>query len=203
MEETKINNQIWMNKNLDVETFRNGDVIIQATSITHWNELRDNKKPAWCYYKYDFENYKKWGKFYNKFALCDPRGLSPEGWHIPSDEEWNLLAENLGGQDIAADKLKALNTWEGYEETDDDDNPTGVFISDNANNMSGFSALPSGYCHYQGQFFDGDNACYFWTSDLDDKDFLIFRAIYCGFSDLVRDNENSVHAASIRCVKDN
>lgn len=203
MEEIKIGNQIWMKSNLDVETFKNGDVIIQATSITHWNELRENKTPAWCYYQYDFENYKKFGKFYNKFALSDPRGLAPEGWHIPSDEEWNLLAETLGGQNIAADKLKALNTWEGYEETDDDDNPTGVFISDNANNLSGFSALPSGFCHHHGQFFDKDNACYFWTSDLDDNNHPVFRAIYCGYSDLAKDNENSVYAASIRCVRDN
>ena len=87
----RIGDQIWMAENLNVSHFRNGDVITQAESREEWVQAASEGKPAWCYYDNNPENGNKYGKLYNWFAIVDPRGISPEGWHISSDNEWTTL----------------------------------------------------------------------------------------------------------------
>ena len=202
MEEIKIGNQIWMKSNLDVETFRNGDSIMQATSFQQWSESMESKQPVWCYYDYDATNGEKWGKLYNWYAVNDPRGLAPVGWHVPSDNEWELLADFLGGTDNAGDKMKITNEWEGYEEEDDDGKPTGEFRSDAATNESGFSAYPSGVNTYRGLCATGNFRGCWWSTTKDNDDFPIYRLIYATFSDLDRQSSTDCRGASIRCLKD-
>ena len=202
MEEIKIGNQIWMKSNLDVETFRNGDSIMQATSFQQWSESMESKQPVWCYYDYDATNGEKWGKLYNWYAVNDPRGLAPLGWHVPSDNEWELLADFLGGTDNAGDKMKITNEWEGYEEEDDDGKPTGEFRSDAATNESGFSAYPSGVNTYRGLCATGNFRGCWWSTTKDNDDFPIYRLIYATFSDLDRQSSTDCRGASIRCLKD-
>ena len=83
-----------MKKNLDVSTFRNGDIIPQITSNEEWSAALKNKKPAWCYYNNDIGNGDKYGKIYNKWAIHDQRGLAPKGWHIPSKTEFQKLGKH-------------------------------------------------------------------------------------------------------------
>ncbi|MBK9465523.1 MAG: fibrobacter succinogenes major paralogous domain-containing protein [Chitinophagaceae bacterium] len=83
-----IGTQQWMNNNLDVAFYRNGDPIPQVTDPTAWAGLTTG---AWCYYNNDSTLGNKYGKLYNWYAVNDPRGLAPQGWHIPSDAEWTAL----------------------------------------------------------------------------------------------------------------
>jgi uncharacterized protein (TIGR02145 family) len=92
-----IGKQIWSSKNLDVEYFRNGDPIPQAKTCEEWKLASENKKPIWCYYFFDPNNGKLYGKLYNWYAVNDPRGLAPIGWHIPEYSEWKQLIDYLGG----------------------------------------------------------------------------------------------------------
>ena len=87
----KIGEQVWMNKNLDVTHFRNGDTIIESQNIEEWYQALRDKKPAWCYYEFKDENGKRDGKIYNVYALIDERGLAPSGFHISSKNEWLIL----------------------------------------------------------------------------------------------------------------
>jgi len=89
--------------NLDIETYRNGDIIPQVTDPTAWKELTTG---AWCYYGNNDDNGAKYGKLYNWYAVNDSRGLAPQGWHISTDAEWTTLSTLLGGEDIAGGKLK-------------------------------------------------------------------------------------------------
>jgi hypothetical protein len=98
----------WTTKNLDVDTFRNGDIIPEAKTDEEWELAIHIKKPAWCYYENDPENGKKYGRLYNKFAVMDPRGLAPDGYHIPNDSEWTAL-DNLLGKE-SGKKLISKNT---------------------------------------------------------------------------------------------
>ncbi len=82
--EVKIGNQVWTSKNLDVEQFNNGDKIPEAKTNEEWNLANKNKTSAWCYYDNDNKNGMKYGKLYNWYAITDPRGIAPKGWHIPS-----------------------------------------------------------------------------------------------------------------------
>jgi uncharacterized protein (TIGR02145 family) len=89
-----IGTQIWMSENLDVDKFRNGSPISQARSQSEWDLAIKNKRPAWCYYQFNSIN-SKMGKVYNSFAVSDLRGLAPNGYHIPSSDEWYKISDLL------------------------------------------------------------------------------------------------------------
>lgn len=103
----KIGTQTWMAENLNVDRFRNGDLIPQAKSDEEWKAAGENGKPAWCFYDNNPKNGEKFGKLYNWYTVSDPRGLAPKGWHIPSDKEWTVLTEYLGGGEKAGAKMKS------------------------------------------------------------------------------------------------
>ena len=107
--EVKIGKQIWMSKNLDVDRFRNGDPIPHAQTVEEWVNAGVNEQPAWCYYNNDPKNGKKYGKLYIYYAVGDSRGLAPQGYHVPSDSEWDILTVFLGSSDIAGKKMKSKN----------------------------------------------------------------------------------------------
>jgi uncharacterized protein (TIGR02145 family) len=185
----RIGNQEWMAENLNVSHFRNGDTIHEVRNDKEWELAGREGKPAWCYFNNNTDNGKKYGKLYNWYAVSDPRGLTPVGWHIPGGDEWTQLIEKLGGEQIVADKLKSTSGWEA---------------DCNGNNESGFSGLPGGYRHYTGGFNRYDNAGggYWWASSEG------FTYIACSFP-LYHSNggENrsftsKARGFSVRCLRD-
>ncbi|NQW78846.1 MAG: fibrobacter succinogenes major paralogous domain-containing protein, partial [Chitinophagaceae bacterium] len=93
-----IGTQNWMDKNLNVSTYQNGDIIQYVSDPAAWAALTTG---AWCYYNNDPANNAIYGKLYNWYAVNDLRGLAPKGWHIPTDAEWTTLSTTLGGDAIA------------------------------------------------------------------------------------------------------
>ena len=145
----RIGDQIWMAENLNVSHFRNGDVIPQSGSKEEWVQAALAGEPAWSYYDNDPENGNKYGKLYNWFAVMDPRGLAPEGWHIPSDTEWTTLTDYSLGEN-AGFRMKSTSGW----------NSNG-----NGDNSSLFNALPGGGRTATGDF-DGCGTDGLWWSAL-------------------------------------
>jgi uncharacterized protein (TIGR02145 family) len=88
----KIGNQVWMAENLEVDHFKNGDSIPEINSNKEWSSLVSG---GCCYYESDKEKGKIYGRLYNWYAVLDTRGLAPEGWHIPSSDEFNILIKNI------------------------------------------------------------------------------------------------------------
>jgi uncharacterized protein (TIGR02145 family) len=160
LNEVTIGKQIWMTKNLSVSTFRNGDPITQVQTKEEWYNLDFNKQPAYCYYDNDPANGVKYGKLYNWYAVNDPRGLAPVGYHIPSKAEWTILKDNLGG-DHAGYKMKSTSGWI----------ETGLNGSNcNGSNESDFSGLPSGHRTDIGNFGGIGLECLWWsTFEVDTK----------------------------------
>ena len=111
-----IGKQTWTSKNLDVSTFRNGEPIPEAKSKEEWEKAGENKTAAYCYYEFDSKNGKVYGKLYNWYAVNDSRGLAAKGYHIPSDAEWTILTDMLGGENIANEKWTSTTstTERGY-----------------------------------------------------------------------------------------
>ena len=146
-----IGTQVWMNKNLDVATFRNGDSIPHSKTDQEWKKAGESKQPAWCYYDNDPANGAKYGKLYNWYAVIDSRGLAPVGYHIPSKEEWELLIDNLGGNKTAGNKLISSIGWNNNR---------------NGTNVSGFNGLPGGrrYTYESDIKFELEGNCSFWWS---------------------------------------
>jgi uncharacterized protein (TIGR02145 family) len=108
--EVKIGNQIWTTRNLGQKTFRNGDAIAEVTSFKDWKSALSAKRPAWCYYNFDELQGKYHGIMYNVYALTDPRGLAPKGWHIPTSDEWMAMINSVGA-DSAWTRLVASRGW--------------------------------------------------------------------------------------------
>jgi len=130
----KIGEQWWMAENLKVKHYRNGDLIPNVAGPSEWCSL---SKGAWCTYDNKEEFAHKYGYLYNWFAIEDNRNIAPENWHVPNNEEWQVLIDYLGGFFYAGGKMKANgNLKDG----------TGLWDPPNedATNESGFSALPSG-----------------------------------------------------------
>lgn len=86
-----IDNKEWASKNLVVKKYKNGDNIPQVQNPNEWANLTTG---AWCYYNNDPAN-EKYGLLYNWYAVNDPRGLAPQGWHVPTDSEWFNLQRFL------------------------------------------------------------------------------------------------------------
>ena len=163
----KIGNQEWSTKNIDVTSFRNGDLIFEAKTFQEWTDACYNKQPAWCFVYYDKKNEPKYGKLYNWFAVNDSRGLTPEGWHVPSKNEWEVLINFLGGSEVAGKKMKSTNDWNGIYI--DGGILTDVY-PDKGTNSSGFLGLSSAICT-EGSFNGmGDIGCW-WSSSEDPSDF--------------------------------
>jgi uncharacterized protein (TIGR02145 family) len=146
---TKIGSQKWMTKNLDVSRYRNGDPIPQVQNIDDWYNANIG---AWCYYEFNSENGPIYGKLYNWYAVNDPRGLAPEGWHVPTHQEILTLFNYCGGDSLAGGKLKStgFDYWKAPNE--------------GATNETGFNALGAGATDYP-SFSGLRDYAGFWCSD--------------------------------------
>lgn len=181
-----IGTQRWMSKNLEVVTYRNGDPIPQVTDPTAWVGL---KTGAWCYYNNDPANGAIYGKLYNWYAVDDSRGLAPQGWHIPTDAEWTLLGNTLGGITVAGGKMKTTTSWNAPN--------TG------ATNESGYAGLPAGYRTFNnGAFIDLGNVASWWSSTSYNSSNAWSRYPQNTDSNLGRSNDNKKYGFSVRLIKD-
>lgn len=182
----QIGTQTWIQSNLNVSRYNNGDIIPQVTDPTQWVNITTG---AWCYYNYNSSNGSIYGKLYNWYAVNDPRGLAPQGWHIPNDVEWNYLKTFLGGEKIAGGKMKetGISHWL---------NP-----NTGATNVSDFNGLPSGFCFNFGKFDYQGKHSYWWSSTEED-------ASYAWCINLLYNNPKintykflKTYGFSIRCIQ--
>lgn len=179
--------QVWMTKNLDVTTYRNGDAIPQVTDPTAWANLTTG---AWCYYNNDAANGPIYGKLYNWYAVNDVRGLAPSGYHVPSDGEWTILETCLGGPSLAGGAMKeaGLMHW--------------ISPNTGATNSSGFAGLPGGNLNGIGTFDLIGNNGYWWSSTELDNTVAWDRFLYYNNSNVYRANNLKTNGFSVRCLRD-
>ena len=182
-----IGTQVWMTKNLDVDKFRNGDVIPEAKSEGEWKAYNDANEAAWCYYNNDPANGEKYGKLYNWYAVADARGLCPTGWHVPSYDEWTILTDYLGGESKAGAKMKSKTGW------NEDGNGT---------NSSGFSGLPGGYRDNSGAFDNVGKDGYWWCSTEYDTELARYRYLGYDSGSVSRYYYGKEKGFSVRCLRD-
>lgn len=192
-----IGTQEWMAENLNVEHYRNGDVIPQVQDPDEWINLTTG---AWCYYENNSDYEKTYGKLYNWYAVNDPRGLAPEGWRIPSDEEWTQLTDFLGG--ITKDTNEYGDEYWIIKEVGNKLKVTTLWSQSNegTTNESGFTAFPGGERAEFGLFNCIDNDSWFWSSS-QNYESLAWSRFLTG-SDVVRNSFYKGNGLSVRCVKD-
>lgn len=187
-----IGTQKWQQNNLEVITYRNGDIIPQVTTNAEWSTLTTG---AWCYYRNDTSLGPVYGKLYNFYAVKDPRGLAPTGWHIPTNAEWDTLTTTLGGRASAGNKMKSLGSYL--------ENVYGLWIvTSTGDNQRGFSALPGGYRFASGGNGDIHITSNWWASDLSDTTFAWYRYCKDNLAAVVSTQNPLNSGYSVRCVKD-
>jgi uncharacterized protein (TIGR02145 family) len=186
-EHVTIGNQLWSTKNLNVDKFRNGDIITQAKTVEEWKAADSLKIPAWCYYNNDSKNgNNNFGKLYNWHAVNDQRGLAPEGYSIPTLDDWTSLAiqlKNNVGKQLKSDK----------------------YFHGTGDNSSGFDALPGGKRVTRGRFDHLNNVGYWWSSTESGENFA--KLVYLSYTNdkLISPNigEEMLKGlgVSVRCIK--
>lgn len=189
-DEVKIGTQIWMSKNLNVDKFRNGDPIPEAKTIQEWLKASENKQPAWCYYDNIAANGEKYGRLYNWYAVTDPRGLAPSGWHVPTDAEITQLTDYLGGDKYSPTtgaKLKSTSGWKN---------------NGNGTNESGFSALPAGGRDLNGIFSLIEEAGGLHSTSEQTTSKAWARQLMSVSGYIFRASGDKGTGLSVRCVKD-
>jgi len=183
----KIGTQTWMAENLKTTKYRNGDPIPNVTDSASWTAL---KTGAYCNYKNDTSNASSYGRLYNWYAV-NTGILAPQGWHVPSDEEWSILIDYLGGEKKAGGKMKVVGTsfW--------------AKPNKGANNRSGFTALPGGARAYGGKFSSIGRYGYWWSSSEFGTRNAWERGLDYGSSRVHRDWDGGRgNGYSVRCVRD-
>lgn len=190
-ETVKIGNQIWMAENLREKSGINVSFnILEITEEYKWSDYTKFKFQV-CYYNNDENNiYQGYGAFYNYEAAI---AACPEGWHLPSDEDWKKLEKTLGMSEEEANstgfrgnqaiKLKSTFDWKS---------------DSNGTNSVGFNALPAGSPTDDGF---GRGGCTFWWSSTEySGEAVYYRAIYQG-DGILREVFNKVKLLSVRYVK--
>ena len=138
---------------------------------------------------------------YNWYAVNDPRGLAPEGWHIPTDAEWKELEMYLG-------MSQAETGYTGWRGKDDGCilKETGTLhwhaLNEGATNESGFTALPGGYRDVDGYFYVLGYSGYWWSSTEHHTYFAWYRSLYYTDSEVHRTNSYEGDGFSVRCLRD-
>lgn len=176
-----IGSQIWTNINLNVDKFNNGDIILEAKTKEEWDAASMNGLPAWCFYENYENNGKIHGKLYNWFAINDPRGIAPNGFKIPSKEDFDLLINVLNGRNYFKQKLKSKLNWPKDTE---------------GTNSSGFNAIPSGSRELEFKNINKD--IFYWTTNENEIKYAFAFWFGQGTSN-TRFNKSS--GFSVRCIK--
>jgi uncharacterized protein (TIGR02145 family) len=199
----KISNQWWMAENLKVTKYRNGGPIPNVTEDSVWANLSTG---AYCDYNNDTNNVATYGRLYNWYAVNDSRNIAPEGWHVPSDEEWRQLEMALGMSQSDTDNTGFRGTDEGgkMKTTGTIEEGSGLWHSpiEGATNESGFSALPGG-CREHFGYCDGmDYDAMLWSATESYDVFAWCRCMSRVSSAVYRHNHYKRSGFSVRCVRD-
>ncbi len=162
----KIGTQIWLAENLNYYT----------------------NSGSW-YYENESNSYAStYGRLYDWQTACNS---CPAGWHLPTDEEWTILTNYLGGESVAGGKIK--------------ENGTSHWNSPNtgATNESGFTALPGGGRGGDGSFGYLGCLAYFWSATENDASKAWYRNLLYGLAGVYRGDDGKSYGFSVRCVQDN
>lgn len=189
-----IGDQEWMVENLKVTHYRDGNAIAKIVDATEWF---NSTAGAYCSYNNDDTNAEIYGSLYNWYAVKDSQNIAPEGWHVPSDDEWKALEVFLGMNQEIADQA----FWRGPDVSGKLRTVDGWNIENGANNESGFSALPGGARDEEGVYFWAGSHATFWTSTED---------YYGPWDRILADTTSNIFrypyhwnaGFSIRCVRD-
>jgi uncharacterized protein (TIGR02145 family) len=197
----QIGNQCWMKENLKTATYRNGTPIPNVTNSSNWTSLSTG---AYAWYDNDINWKDKYGALYNWYAVVDPIGLCPEGWHVPSHIEWTALTTFIGGASSPnGNKLKScrmVNSPLGGDcNTSEHPRWNQGFL---ATDDYGFSGLPGGLRNETGLFYPVGYYGSWWTTSGYSATESYYRGLGWDHGSFTEWYFHRRGGLSVRCLKD-
>ncbi len=182
----KIGSQIWMKENLRATKFNDSTDIPYVSDNTEWSSL---STPGYCLYSNASTYYYPYGFLYNWYAVNTSK-LCPTGWHVPSDAEWTVLTDYIGGDSLAGIRLKETGTshWE---------TPNSF-----ATNEYEFNALPGAGRLSDGNYTGINRYGNWWTSESYDTESAWGREMAYNDNSINRGYPSNKVGVSVRCIKD-
>lgn len=195
----QIGAQVWMAENLKTTKYQNGDLINDGSLVGDYSGESEPK--YWFAYNDDLSNIETYGRLYTWYTVDDSRDICPDGWHIPSDSEWNNLQLYLGMSpndiDLIGESDNGISAF--LKETG-----TTYWLSPNvgATNSSGFGALPAGYRRrYNKDFEYLGQRTFFWTSSAYNDANSFYRSLSYDTPNITRTYNLKNYGFSVRCIK--
>lgn len=182
----KIGSQTWMDNNLNVTHYLNGDPIVNVIDGAQWLNLT---KGAYCDYDNTSSNSTTYGHLYNWYAVTDSRNICPIGWHVATVNDWQVLTNYLGGLAVAGGKMKETGIVHWHDP------------NVGATNESGFTALPGGHRYSDAAFFNVGINAYWWTSTEASATNANYRLVSQNGPGMAVSDFPKVGGFSVRCVK--
>lgn len=201
-----INTQVWMAENLKTTTYKDDITVIPIVQDTSdWSNLLT---PAYSWYDNDEATYKTtYGAIYNWYA-AGTGNLCPQGWHVPTDEEWTTLEDyliasgyNYDGTTTGNKLAKSLASVTGW----DSSSITGAVGNTDYSkkrNATGFTTLPGGYRDKEGAFNDAGRDGGWWSATETGIYVARDRWLYYSMSNVNRGEYSKRNGFSVRCLKD-
>jgi len=171
----KVGETEWMTENLKTNFFSNGESLKSESS----SEVKVFQP---------IDSTSAEGNYYTWSAITDPRNVCPTGWRVPTISDWDALVSKFGGQDIAAIELKS--SYSEYW-----NNP--IF---EANNYSGFSAIPEGFVNENGSYSNIGKYGYWWSITEKDNEVAWGMEIGHNQNESYKGFANKKDGLSVRCV---
>jgi len=186
-----IGTQQWMAENLKVSKYSDGTTIPNITDNNQWENLSTG---AWCYYDNNSANNAKYGKLYNWYAVSKStngnKNVCPTGWHVPTDAEWTVLTDCLGGEIVAGGKMKEVGSTSWYSPNSD------------ATNTSLFTGLPGGSRNLNGDYSYIGGYGNWWSSTEYVTEDAWDRFLYSYHGTAGRNSNSKGDGFSVRCLRD-
>ncbi len=186
-----IGTQQWMGENLKTTKYSDGTLIPNITDNVLW---QNNTTGAWAYYNNDAVNNTKYGKLYNWYAVSPTtngnKNVCPSGWHVPTDAEWSVLTDYLGGVSVAGGKMKEGGTtnWNSPNTS--------------ATNVSLFTGLPGGARFSDGSCHDIAGYVNWWSSTENTASTALDRFLSYNGGGAYISNYSKKGGFSVRCLRD-
>lgn len=175
----------WFAENLQTTSYANGDPIIEYMNAETWLNLSEGQ-----YLHYDFaqENLEDHGRLYNGYAIQDPRGICPSGWHVSTAADWAeliTLTEFFDMPEATVLKSSALDepAWNGY-------------------NQLGFSATPGGRMSSEGDMNLLGSYAYYWVDSTSTAQGVGYRIMSTSMGAVGAGDFAGAMGYSVRCVRD-
>lgn len=201
----QIGSQCWMAENLKTTTYKNGTSIPYVADDNSWIGTTTGAY-VWPDNNSSWKDF--YGALYNGYAVVDQNGLCPEGWHVPSNDDWNVLTDFIGGYvSPYGDKLKScrqVNSPMGGDcnTTEHPRWEDGTVYGHYGSDDYGFSGLPAGYrSSDNGMIYTpGHNTS--WWSNVGVQDVLYTRSLNFSLGEMMASSHKYNVGLSVRCLKD-